>query len=225
MLFSNIIAVRYERSTGLVLGLAVIFCSLLVASCIHLDTSSFLPNEIKDLQMGMSSEQVLAGIKNPGKYTRSDLKMPGRFKITWPLAYSKYYKRIEFEFTEKNRLYQARFVLRDELRWKTKSLKKKFFKRFGISWYDPGKMRIRDKDVIIYVPEPEKRSPNFFDLTDVQTGEKWFEVFDRSISSTDRYKPKKAKKKKAKTANESPKSPSRPMKTGASDTPHKIKPQ
>jgi hypothetical protein len=225
MLLSYIFAVRHERSTGFAFGLAVIFWSILVASCAQLDTSPFLPEEIKDFQMGMSSEQVLAGIKNPDSYKRSDLNLPGRFMISWPLENSKLYKRIEFEFTEKNRLYQARFVLRDELRWKTKPLKKKFFKRFGISWYDPGKMRMSDKDVLIYVPVPEKRSPNFFDMTDVKTGEKWFEVFDRSVSSTDRYKPKKAKKKKAKTDSESSKAPSSPVKSDVPDTPQKTKSQ
>ena len=35
-------------------------------------------------------------------------------KLVWPLASNMYYKEVEFEFTEKDRLYLLRFVLNDE---------------------------------------------------------------------------------------------------------------
>ncbi len=220
---ADTLSARYESFVRFVVALAGILGVLFVVSCGQGETASFLPNEIKDIQMGMSWEQIQPGIKDSGTYARSELKRPGRFKITWPLTYSHRYKRIEFEFTEKGRLYQARFVLLDELRWKSKSLKKKFFKRFGISWLDPGKMRIRDKDVIVYVPE--KKSPNFFDMTDVRTGEKWFEIFDRSVSVIDRQKPKQAQKKEGTTGKDPTEPPESTMKTGAAGPLSKTKPE
>lgn len=148
----------------------------------------FLPPEIQDVQLGISSSDVLDKIKNSGEHSMGPLANPKRMKLVWPLAGNMYYKQVEFEFTEKDRLYLLRFVLNEELRWNLTSLKKQFFDKYQISWEDPGRMRIKNNDVIVYIPDQGKW--HFFELRDVTTGQKSFEVFSRAISLDDRQPPK-----------------------------------
>lgn len=150
---------------------------------------------IEKLNLGMSEADLRKLIQDPSSLSRADLKRPGRYKLVWKISNSPTYKRLELEFTRKNRLFNIRYVLRDELRWQSKPVKKKLFKKFGISWEYPDKKRIKDKDVIVYAPL-EGTVPNAFDITDVVTGEKSVEIFHRLVSAQDRQKPKKKAKDK-----------------------------
>jgi hypothetical protein len=150
----------------------------------------FIPSQLEDVQLGMSSSQVLDKIKNSGEHSITPIAKGKRTKIVWPLAANMYYKQVEFEFTEKDRLYLMRFVLNKELRWNLTSLKKQLFDKYHISWEDPGRMRVRDNDVIVYAPDQGKL--NFFELRDVKTGQKSFEIFNQFISGQDRQRPKAA---------------------------------
>jgi hypothetical protein len=155
---------------------------------ISLAQKDFLPPQIQDIQLGISSSQVLDMIKNSGDHTTSPIANAKRMKLDWPLASNMYYKQVEFEFTEKDRLYLLRFVLNDELKWNLTSLKKQFFDKYSISWDDPGRMRIKNHDVILYIPDQGKW--HFFEMRDVTSGQKSFELFDRKVSAEDRQPPK-----------------------------------
>ncbi len=172
--------------------IAIVYAALVVMSSAptsSLAQNDFLPPEIQNIQLGISSSQVLDMIKNSGEHTTEPIaKAPKRTKIVWPLANNMYYKQVEFEFTEKDRLYLLRFILNDELKWNLTSLKKQFFDKYSISWDDPGRMRVKNYDVILYIPDQGKW--HFFEMRDVGTGQKSFELFDRKVSAQDRVPPK-----------------------------------
>ena len=130
--------------------ITIVLAALVIVSLTPLNSlaqKDFLPPEIQDVQSGMPSSQVIDKIKNSGEHSTSDslrLKRK-RMKLVWPLASNMYYKQVEFEFTEKDRLYLLRFVLNDEMRWNLTSLKKQFFDKYKISWDDPGRMRSEEQ--------------------------------------------------------------------------------
>ena len=176
---------KFKTTTILLLVLVIIGITPLTS----LAQKDFLPPEIQDVQLGISSSEVLDKIKNSGEHSMGPLPNPKRMKLVWPLPGNMYYKQVEFEFTEKDRLYLMRFVLNAELRWNLTSLKKQFFDRYQISWEDPGRMRIKNNDVIVYIPD-QGGEWHFFELRDVTTGQKSFEIFSRAISLDDRQPPK-----------------------------------
>jgi hypothetical protein len=180
---------RKFKTTTIVLATLVIVSLAPLGSLAQKD---FLPPEIQDIELGISSSQVIDKIKNSGEHSMSDFpsRLPDakRMKLTWPLANNMYYKQVEFEFTEKDRLYLLRFLLNDEMRWNLTSLKKQFFDQYSISWDDPSRMRMKNNDVILYIPDKGKL--HFFEMRDVATGQKSFELFDRNASAEDRRPPK-----------------------------------
>ncbi|MGO9566454.1 MAG: hypothetical protein ACLP5H_02825 [Desulfomonilaceae bacterium] len=173
---------RKFKTTTIVLAALVIVSLIPLRSLAQMD---FLPAEIQDVELGISSSQLIDKIKNSGDHSTSPLANATRKKLVWPLANNPYYKQVEFEFTEKDRLYLMRFVLNQELRWNLTSLKKQFFDKYHISWDDPGKFRMKDNDVIMYLPDHGKL--HFFEMSDVTTGQKSFELFDRNVSAEDRH--------------------------------------
>jgi hypothetical protein len=169
---------------------AIVFSAIVIVSLAPLRSlaqKNFLPPEIQDIEAGISSSQVNDMIKNSGEHSTSDLpsrlRNEKRMKLVWPLATNMYYKQVEFEFTEKDRLYLLRFVLHDEMRGSLTSLKKQFFEKYRISRDEPGRMRMKNNDVILYLPDQGKWS--FMEMRDVTTGQKSFELFDRGVSWED----------------------------------------
>jgi hypothetical protein len=165
----------------------IVLSALVIVSFTPLSSfaqKDFLPPEIQDIQLGISTSQVLDKIKNSGEHSTISIANGKRTRLLWPLASNMYYKQLEFEFTEKDRLYLLRFVLNDELNWNLTSLKKQFFDKYQISWDDPGRMRVRDSDVILYIPDQGKW--HFFELRDITSGQKSFELFSKDISAADR---------------------------------------
>jgi hypothetical protein len=203
----------HEFKTSTIVLAALVIVSLAPLS--SLAQKDFLPPEIQDLTLGMSSSEVLDKIKNSGEYAKSPVANGTRKKVTWPLSGNMYYKQVEFEFTEKDRLYLMRFILNAELRWNLTSLKKQFFEKYHISWEDPGRMRVRNNDVIVYVPDQGKL--NFFELRDVTTGQKSFEVFDQFVSAQDR----RLQKTDNDAAKQTEQQNSAPVKEGAAVQPGK----
>ena len=174
---------------------AIVLSTLVIVSFTPLSTlaqKDFLPPEIQDIELGISSSQVIDKIKNSGEHSMSDLpsRLPNakKMKLVWPLATNMYYKQVEFEFTEKDRLYLLRFVLHDEMRGNLTSLKKQFFEKYRISGDEPSRMRMKNNDVILYMPDHGKWS--FLEMRDVTTGQKSFELFDNNVSAEDRQPPK-----------------------------------
>jgi len=175
---------KFKSSAIVLAALILISLTPLIASA----QKDFLPPEIQDIQLGTLSSQVIDKIKNTGEHSTSPLAKGKRMKLVWPLTSNTYYKQVEFEFTEKDRLYLMRFLLNDDLRWNLTALKKQFFDKYSISWDDPGRFRIKNNDVILYIPDQGKW--HFFEMRDVVTGQKSFELFSRAISLDDRQPPK-----------------------------------
>ncbi len=165
-------------------------CLLLMMSL----TSSFcleevLPPQVKDLKMGSSSAEVIDKIGSVGTYSKVIDPKDQRIKLTWQVPPNNpYYENLTFGFTEKDRLYVIRFSLRPELRQNFQPLKKAFFEKFRISSEDPMKFRIKGQEMLTYIPE-EGGSHTFFEFTDIKTGEKSFELFDRAINAQDKPTP------------------------------------
>ena len=147
--------------------------------------ADFLPQEIIDIEMGASSAWLLERIKNSGTHSSGPLARPNRTKISWVPSGNRYYGQLDFNFTEKDRLYLIRLLVNDDSRWNINSLKKQFLERFHISTDDPSRFRIRDDDTIVYRPGTNGQS-HFFEVTDVNTGKKSLELFDKGIDTKDR---------------------------------------
>ncbi len=162
---------------------------ILAASC---ETDpNFMTPQLKGLKLGVSIEDIKKRIKGSGEFKTKEITRDGRAKLTWIPYDKRKFPKIEFEFTEKNRLYLARFYISEQFRFNSQKIKDDFFDYFKISYEYPSRLRIKDSDVILYAPV--EKAPNFFDFTDVVTGKKSFEVFNRAISATDRSKKLKLK--------------------------------
>ncbi len=173
----------------MITNLITVSVLILVGSTTSLSADETLPMQIKDLRLGTSSAQVIDKIGNTGSYAKEIDPKDQRLKITWQIPNHPYYKKLVFGFTQKDRLYQIRFALHDQLSRELQPLKKAFLDEFHVSSEDPSKMRIKGQDVLMYLPN--KGGYSFFEFTDVKTGEKWFELFDRDISFQDRLTPPK----------------------------------
>jgi hypothetical protein len=157
--------------------------------------SNPIPPEVKKIEMGASTAAVTKQIQAIGTHSTEPVpKQKNRTRLVWVIPNSPLYQNVAFEFTEKDRLYLIRFTLNDAARSEYPTLKREVFKDYGFSWERPYKLRIPDKDVLTYGPE-KGMTLFFFEFTNRKTHEKAFELFDRSISSTDRahVQPKEAK--------------------------------
>ena len=179
----------------------IVACLVLVtSSTISFCQEEVLPPQVKDIKMASSSAEVIDKIGSVGTYSKVIDPKDQRMKLTWQVPPNNpYYENLTFGFTEKDRLYLIRFTLRKDLRQDFQTLKKAFFEKFRISGSEPPmKMRIKGQEMLTYISE-NGGNHTFFEFTDVQTGEKRFEVFDRAISAQDKPTLKKEddKEKKA----------------------------
>jgi hypothetical protein len=158
--------------------------------------ADFLPQEIRDIDMGASSAWLRDRIKNSGTHTDAPLARPNRIKITWAPNGNPYYSQLEFFFTEKDRLYLMRFALNEESRWNINALKKQFLDKFHVSSEEPRKFRIGDKDMISYAPGSGGTN-HLFEVSEVGTGKKFLEIFERTIDRVDRPPAKPATQEEA----------------------------
>jgi hypothetical protein len=160
-----------------------------------------IPKEILEITMGSPIESVAEKISSSGTNTRDSGKR--RPKLFWTLPPESYYETVEFQFTEKDRLFLIHFYLKGTRRDDFQELKKAFFNNYNVSWEDPMRMRIKDSDTLCY--QPEKGDIFFFEYTGKQNGEKGIELFDKRILAQDRtaYEAeKKAEVEKAKQVKE-----------------------
>ena len=176
--------------------LACLIVAVTSTSCSRLD--ELLPPQIKDLKMGSSSAQVIDKIGSVGTHSKEVDPKDQTMKITWQATNSPYYQNLIFGFTEKDRLYVIRFSLRPELRHDFQHLKTAFFDKFRISSDVPMKMRVKGQEMLTYISE-EGGNYTFFEFTDIRTGEKWFELFDRAIRAKDKPTRSEEEKKENKT--------------------------
>lgn len=147
--------------------------------------ADFLPQEILDIDMGVSSAWLLERIKNSGTHSTAPLSRPNRIKITWVPKSNPYYSQIDFMFTEKDRLYLMSITLNDESRWNVNALKKQFLDKFHISADRPARFRVGEKDEIIYPPASGGKC-HLFEVTEMNGGKKFLELFGKSIDLQDR---------------------------------------
>lgn len=147
-----------------------------------------IPSEIRNLKMGSTPAAVTEKIKSVGTVTTEETREKNRTKLVWTRPDIPSYKNIAFQFTEKNRLYLIRFTLSDAARADYHSIKRTIFKDFDFSWERPQKVRLPARDMLLYAPE-KGMELYFVEFTDRKSHEKSFELFNRSISATDRPEP------------------------------------
>jgi len=153
-----------------------------VAFCI----GEAVPAALGDLSMGISSSAVIDKIKSVGTHSLEPSPWDKRKKVTWQLPVSSHYENVIFLFTVKDRLCLVHFTLRKESKPEIYNLKKAFMDRFGISHQNPERLRRENKDVLVY--GGSKPGFLFFEITDVKTGDKAFELYDKTVSSEDNPK-------------------------------------
>ncbi len=183
------------------------------------EPEGFLPAPLTDLTPGESSKEIMARIGTVGKIDTTEPNKFGRRKVTWKMPISPYFKRIEMEFTEKDRMYLARFVLKDEVRMDVKTVKQKLFDRYKISWEDPNHFGRGNTDVLVYAPELGSHY-TAFEMTDTLGGEKSIEIFSTNISGADRPPETAKSKEQGQAAGDKKKAPS-----GMAGDNTKLKPQ
>lgn len=176
---------------------AIAALSLVLAANVTFAQSNPIPPEIRDLRMGSSTAAVVDKIKSLGTHTSEQIKKENRSMLIWHRPETPAYKDIEFQFTEKDRLYLIRFVLSDAARTDYHAMKRTVFKDYNFSWERPQKLALPTREMLLY--GPEKGMELFFiEFTDKKTHAKSFELFDRSISSSDRPEPISLTKKNGK---------------------------
>lgn len=175
-------------------------CALAAIACVFLMTGSplrghaqkgFLPAELPDFKLGIDMSSVVDSIGKSGMYSKVPVPRSKRTQLTWFPANSPYYKKVEFWFSEKDRLFMARFGLNEESRGDVAFLKKQFLEKYVGAWLEPKRFRMEPNDMIVYLPEDRDKAP-FFEVTNLATGERFLELFDKRIDSEDSPPPQDA---------------------------------
>jgi len=144
----------------------------------------FLPAELSDLKLGMDLPFVLDHIGTSGLYAKTPVPGSQRTVVTWFPENNAYYQKLEFWFSEKGRLFMARFGLKDESRWSAAAVKKQFLDKYLGTWLDPKRFRMDPNDMIVYIPQ-DPTKVQFLEVTNLKSGEKFFELFDKTIDTED----------------------------------------
>jgi hypothetical protein len=156
----------------------------LLIGCSSGPDPDFMTPQLRGFKMGVKMDEVKDKIKDAGDYTVKEIGKSGRKLLAWKPVTSRTFDLIEFEFTEKDRLYLTRFYVVDSLRFKSRKVKDDFMSYFNISHEDPGRYRLKGRDIFLYIPN--EKTPHLFEFTDAHAGKKWFEVFNVEISASDR---------------------------------------
>lgn len=143
------------------------------------------PAQIGKIKMGDSTSSVIDIVKGSGTYEAQPATETQRPLLKWLLPNNPYYKELSFKFTEKDRLYLMRFELKKISRSDLRAMKKTLFDKYGISWDDPWRLKVKGHDVLLYGP-PEMGRVYYFEFSDPKTGDKAYEVLDRVMSAEDR---------------------------------------
>jgi hypothetical protein len=143
------------------------------------------PPKIQGIQMGQPLSSVVTMIQGSGDHEVQPQADAGRSAVIWAVPESLYYKRLSFRFTEKDRLYLIRFDLKDISPGDLRALKKLLFEKYGISWDEPWRLKVKDEDVLLYGP-PDLGKVYYFEFSNRKTGEKAMELLEREMSAFDR---------------------------------------
>lgn len=165
-------------------------CGLLtIAPQLGCAQQDFLPAELSDLKLGMNVQSILDHVAKSGLYAKTPVPGSQRTVVTWFPENNPYYQKLEFWFSEKGRLFMARFGLKDDSRWSASNVKKQFLDKYLGSWLDPKRFRMEPNDMIVYLPQDANKI-EFFEVTNLKSGEKFFELFDKRIDTEDSLQPK-----------------------------------
>jgi hypothetical protein len=166
--------------------IAVVFCAVFLAGVPTFcgAQQDFLPAELADLKLGIPMDSVMERISKSGAYSKVPFPTSKRTQLTWFPVDNPMYKKVEFWFTEKDRLFMTRFGLSDESRWDAAAVKKQFLEKYLGAWLAPKRFRQDPNDMIVYLPEDPQKGP-FLEVTNMKSGEKFFELFDKRIDGED----------------------------------------
>ena len=173
---------RLKLSRSLLCAAFILF----VTSGVVLGKGDPAPTALENLSMGISSSALIDKIKSIGTHSMEPSPWDERKKVIWRLPADSSYDKVMFLFTQKDRLCLVRFVVKKEAWSEVPNLKKALFEMFGISLEKPGRLRVKNQDIMVY--HGLKSDYSFFEFTDAKTGEKAFELYDRKVSAEDRPK-------------------------------------
>ncbi|MFC1835389.1 hypothetical protein ACFL2Q_11750 [Thermodesulfobacteriota bacterium] len=181
-------AVRFRmRPDGLSLYFAILCFMAALANPATGADLRVLPKEIEEMQFGMSSSQLVDKIKASGEHGLvPHPRRKGAKILTWTPKGNPFYEQIQFQLTEKDRLFVVRFALKGLIGADAKSLRSSFLNRFGISPENPGNMKFRRSHAVIY--SAKGKGPYLLDVTDVVSNKRRIEIFHKPISDEDRPK-------------------------------------
>ncbi len=165
----------------------VLFCVILLAGCSSKPNTDMIPKEVRDLERSMKSADVKKQFTGKEELSVAPIpKWNERNRLTWKTDHNPLYKKIQFDFTERDRLYMIRVNINDNLPpARVKQIKEGLFEHFYISWEFPGKSRVKREDMIFYTPKEGK--PYFFiEVKNLDNRETVFEIFDKKTSAEDR---------------------------------------
>jgi hypothetical protein len=165
----------------------VLFCVILLAGCGSKPNTDLIPKEVRNLDRAVKSEDVKKQITDKGELSVAPIpKWSERNRVTWKTDHNPLYKKIQFDFTERDRWYMIRVNINENLPpARVKQIKEALFEQFFVSWEFPGKSRREKEDLIFYTPKEGK--PYFFiEVKNLDNRETVFEIFDKKTSAEDR---------------------------------------
>ena len=87
-----------------------------------------------------------------------------------------------------------------------RALKDPLFEKYGISWDDPWRLKVKDNDILLYGP-PVMGDVYYFEFSNRKTGEKAMELLSRITSAEDRPAKSTEKTKKSEAGETEDKTP------------------
>jgi hypothetical protein len=144
-----------------------------------------VPDQIKNLAMGASMASVKEMLNGSGGVVTGVSQDKRGPEITWTPTANPYYQTIDFDFTEKDRLYIVRYNLKEAPREEYHRVKKAFFDLYKFDRENPGRLKLRGNDTLVY-DRPANSNTYLFEITDQKTGSKSIEIFERSMSAQDK---------------------------------------
>ncbi len=172
-----------SRAFWAVLPVLVVFSGVFSGDALGAD-DEFFPEEIRDIQVGISSAELVAKIQNTGRHSVGE--SPGyrnRQRITWVPAANPYFEEIRFDFTEKDRLFLVSFALREGLADRERALRKSFMEKLQVQG-NPVDLTVVGKKMKVH--ECGAGPYHFIEMTELANNRKFLEIFGRHISAEDK---------------------------------------
>ncbi len=181
-------------TTEIKFSMAAVLILLIVSGCARNAEDPF-PKEIQGVKLGASKAEVIGAIENAGNRSEGPVpKRRGRIRLSWAPKSDPKFDRVAFDFTELNHLYAIRLSLRPGQDPQERTIRNALLQKYNIPDDFPEKMRFMNDNVMAFVGRNEVVA-TLFEFTNMVSGRKIYEIFDRRISADDF---RKAAMKKAK---------------------------